>query len=333
MWYISFHGGSGSINNILVYHDSGDEHSQPDLLPTGGSNPALQELRGFALVGNSLYVLNAYKKYSQILIYGSGGNGGYNFTEVFASKDRTNSILHPYDLTFDTQGNCYVSSQDTNVVTGLDEAGSPLAVAPYLQQQYPPPTEFLAGTIVASSVGALPGVRSPAPPNVSAPQGLEVSFTDSTDTEVANSVRGVLFYNGYLYVADEPANEVKVYDSNTGALYGQIAGDNLSAPVQLLLNEATGVLYIGSSGNDSVVSYDISEKAPSGIVTPTTFIDGEVKHVSGMGFDADGYFFAAERKAQKIKKFPPDGSGSGKDFITNLPDDPEFILYVPKGSN
>ena len=91
-----------------------------------------------------------------------------------------------------------------------------------------------------------------------------------------------------------------------------------------------GVLYIGSSGNDSVVSYDLAQGTPSGTVLPKMFIDGEVKHVSGMAFDAEGCFYAAERKAKKIKKFPPDGSGRGKDFITDLPDEPEFILYVPK---
>ncbi len=330
MWYISFHGGSGGVNNIHVYHDNGHKHSHPHLLPTKGSNPALQELRGFDLVSGLLYVVDAYKKYSQILVYEAGGDGGYSFKEVFASKDTVNSILHPYDLTFDPQGHCFVSSQDNNVVTGLEQANSPLPVASYLQQQYPSPAEFLAGTIVASSIGALPGVPTPAPPDVSKPQGLGVRFTDHTNSRVANSVRGVLFYDGYLYVADEPANAVKLYDGSTGELYGQITGDNLSSPVQLLLNASTGILYISSSGNDSVVSYDLSKGAPSGIVAPTTFIAGKVKSISGMAFDADGNFYAAERKAKKIKKFPPDGSGGGKDFITDLPDNPEFILYVPK---
>jgi hypothetical protein len=329
MWYISFHGGDdkGDVNNIWVYHDSGKPHDNPDLLPTGGSNPKLQELRGFVIIDNLLYVANAYKKYSQILVYQADGNGDYSFKEVFASMDTVNSILHPYDLTFDAQGNCYVSSQDTNVVTGLQGANNPLSVASYLQQQYPPPDQFLAGTIVASSIGALPNVPSPSPPDVPIPQGLEVSFTDDTNTEVGNSVRGVLFYTDFLFVADEVASAIKIYDGKTGELYGQIAGKNLVSPVQLLVNQST--LYIASSDNDSVVSYDLSKGVPSGTVKPDTFIDGDVKHISGMAFDDDGYFYAAERKAQKIKKFHPDGS-DGKDFITDLPDDPEFIMFVPK---
>ena len=107
----------------------------------------------------------------------------------------------------------------------------------------------------------------------------------------------------------------------------ELSGSILPNPV---INSTTSVLYIGSTGNDSVVSYDLSQGAPQGTVQPTTFIDGQVKHVSGMSFDADGNFYAAERKAKKIKQFPPDGSGNGTDFITNLPDEPEFIMYVPK---
>ncbi len=143
MWYISFHGGPKGINNIRVYHDNGNQHSQPDLFPTGGSNP-LQELRGFVIVGNLFYVVNAYEKYSQILVYEADGNASYHFKDVFANGT-INSILHPYDLTFDTQGHCYVSNQDTNVVTGLQGAGSPLPVASYLQQHYSPPDNFYTG--------------------------------------------------------------------------------------------------------------------------------------------------------------------------------------------
>lgn len=333
MWYISFHGGSKGINNIRVYHDNGNPHSQPDLLPTGGSNPLLQELRGLVTIGNLLYIVNAYINYSQILVYEADGNAGYHFKEVFADGT-INSILHPYDLTFDSQGHCYVSNQDTNVVTGLQGTNSALPVASYLQQHYSPSDNFLKGTIVASSKGALPGTPTAPPPDVSTPpgQGLEVGFTQSRK-KVNHSVRGVLFHNDYLYVADEPANAVKVYDLSTGKLYGQIAGDKLKRPVQLLLETNTAVLYISSSGNDSVMSYDLSQGPPSGIVPPRMFINREVKNISGMAFGADGCFYASERLAKRIKKFPPDGSGSGEEFIKNLPDKPEFILYVPKSNN
>ncbi len=330
MWYVSFHGGSPGINNIQVYHDSGKQHSNPDLLPTGSPNPVLSELRAFCVVGDLLYVVNGYKEYSQILTYLSDGNGGYTFSHVFASKTTLGAIFHPYDLTFDDEQNCYISSQDTNVVTGLKAANIPMEVAPYLKNNYKPSDNFLLGTRVASSIGNLPNNPTPYPPNVAPPQGLGVNFTDSSDSKIAHSVRGVLYYNNYLFVSDEPDNSVKIYNIHSGELYAQIKGSHLSAPVQLLMKD--NILYIGSSGNDSVVTYDLGGGIPNGIVAPTTFIDGHVKHISGMDFGPDGNFYAAERKAGKIKMFPPDGSGKGETFIEGLPDNPEFIKYIPKSS-
>jgi len=325
MWYFSFHGGTGGINNIQVYHDSGKPHDQPNLLPTSAGDPTLQELRGFQIVGNLLYVINAYKKNSEVLCY-QGAGTDYVFKQIFASNETIRSIFHPYDLCFDSQGVGYVSSQDSNVVTAINAAGVAAPVAPYLLQQNPT-GQFLPGTFVASSVGALPGVAAPVPPNVAAPQGLLLSYTDDTDSRVLNSVRGVLHYLGDLFVCDEVADTVKVFDGISGALKAQIGGKHLQVPVQLLVGPKQ-VLYIASSKNDSVVSFDLSGGVPHGVVEAKKFIDGEVKHISGMSFGGDGKFYAAERKAKKIKCFEADGS-KGKDFISDLPDEPEFIMYVP----
>jgi len=330
MWYIGFHGGSSGVNNIQVYHDSGKPHSNPNLLPTDGSNPLLSELRAFYIVGDLMYVVNGYKKYSQVLTYKSNGQGNYVFNQVFASRDTINAIFHPYDITFDERGNCYISSQNSNVVTGVKGPNQPMDVAPFLLNNFPTSDIFLPGTRVASSHGELPKNQSPYPPNVATPQGLDVNFTNSSDTKIAHSVRGILYYPDYLFVSDEPANSVKIYFIQSGELYGEIKGDNLVSPVQLLLNGE--ILYIGSSGNASVVSIDLSNGVSKGVNPPTTFIDGHAKHVSGIAFDADGNFYIAERKAQKIKMFPADGRGKGETFIKDLPDNPEFIMYVPKES-
>ena len=123
---------------------------------------------------------------------------------------------------------------------------------------------------------------------------------------------------------------MKVNILATGALRAEIVGPNLREPVQLLLNESDGRPYIGSKGNDSILTCPVAHSAPVGKVEPRTFIDGKVKHVSGMAFDDAGRFYAAERTARRIKMFPPDGRGAGDDFITGLPDDPEFIHHVPK---
>jgi hypothetical protein len=328
MWYISFAGGDGGVNNILVYHDSGRPHARPELLPTGKDDPPLREVRGFAVAGRLLYVVNAHESLSQVLVYEGDPHGGYRFQKMLASMAEVGALVHPYDLTFDEQGNLYVSSQDTNVITGLGVAGGALEVAAHLRELYPPPHMFLVGTRVASSLGVLPAIGAPHPPDVGVPHGLAVGFEDETRRRVAHSVRGVVCHAGHLYVADEPADAVKVYDVETGKFCGQIAGDDLRAPVQLLLD--AGVLYIGSSGNDRVVCFDLAQGAPVGTVAPRTFVHGKVKHVSGMAFDAEGNFYAAERKKKRIRKFAPDGGGDGVEFIGGLPDEPEFILYVAK---
>ena len=117
-----------------------------------------------------------------------------------------------------------------------------------------------------------------------------------------------------------------MYELSSGELKAQITGDALDYPVQLLMQN--DVLYIGSSQNKSVVTYDMSDALPSGVVAPKTFITDKISHISGMGFDDEGNFYAAERKNKRILRFPSDGNGDGKVFIEGLPDFPEFILFV-----
>lgn len=54
------------VNNIQVFDDGGARVNAA-LLPIGGANPALKELRGLAFAGEKLYVVNGYKAYSPSL--------------------------------------------------------------------------------------------------------------------------------------------------------------------------------------------------------------------------------------------------------------------------
>ncbi|HVF06726.1 MAG TPA: hypothetical protein VNA20_17960 [Frankiaceae bacterium] len=73
----------------------------------------------------------------------------------------------------------------------------------------------------------------------------------------------------------------------------------------------------------------MSDAPPAGgVAARSTFIHGLVPHVSGMAFDPDGYLYAALRTAKQVLRFDADGSSSVT-FIDALPDDPEFIRYVP----
>jgi hypothetical protein len=324
VWLVTFHGGAKcSTNNVLAYDDSGKELGAA--LKVDSSSPALQELRGLALRGTSLYVVNGYKACSQVLVYVPHGTGTYRYDCVYASGAELTAMLHPYDLTFDATGKCYVSNQDTNVVVGLSGQNAPLPSPPSL------PEGVLSGTIVASSIGELSHV-SPAPPDVPEPLGLGVKCIDkdghkvdctTSGARVKHSVRGVQVYENFLCVADEAAGAVKVYDLGTGELAGQIAGGLLESPVQLLLQGSR--LYIG--GGSAVTSYDLSQGFPPSTVAPEKY-QKDLDEVSGIAFDPGGTFYAAERSAKTILRFSHKDS-TGKPFITGLCDEPEFILYVP----
>ena len=323
--FISFHGGTdpGNVNNILTYDLS---ESNPIGTPILPNTPKLQELRGFKFRGDQLYVVNAYKKLSQLLQYQQNASGSYQPVGdgILASNASINSIYHPYDLTIDENGTIYLSSQDTNVVTRMNEEGQAESTASYLSDTYPN-GNFMAGTFIASAIGDLPAVTEQGltpPENVSSPQGLSVS-QDPTTGRVLNSVRDVLTYEGYLYVSDEVNNSVNCYSLQTGELEGYIARGKMEAPVQLLVYD--GKLYIGAG--KSVFKYSIRKYgAPSGKAKPKKFIYKELDHVSGMAFDSNEDFYVAERKARKVLKYSHKGKSKAT-VLDNLPDNPEFIAF------
>jgi len=249
-------------------------------------------------------------------------SGQYVSPAVAASAKTVNSILHPFDLTFDQTGNIYLSSQDTNVVTGLDGQGTALSIPSYLASTYPK-GQFLSGTQVASSVGGLPSSPAPPPQSVPTPQGLAVAFTSGNDRKVEHSVRGVVWAGTCLLVADEPGDAVKVYSAN-GQLQGQIAGNGLKQPVHLLLEGET--LYISAS-NDTIYSYRMAAaNPPQGTVAPTPWLTDHLHSPSGMCFDSGGNFYVAQRKRKEVRQFDSSGKYKGP-LISNLADEPEFIVY------
>ncbi|MFL5801614.1 MAG: hypothetical protein ACJ8CR_07705 [Roseiflexaceae bacterium] len=358
MWYITFHGGDddaesqpaahartashkqatkkSGVNKVYAYDDTGQLITK-DVLPKHIPGVTLRELRGIAFgPDGDLYVVNAYWKYSQILHFKGAVNpdGSHDFVGIFAappsaepSTFSVDAISHPFAFTYDPDGNWYISSQDTNVVTRLPpNPATPLTVAPYLAQTYPQ-AQLLAGTFITSSNGALaPQVATNVPPL----QGLEVLLatsagaSSSSAAKVAKSVRDVVFHQGVLYVADEPASAVKLYDGTSGALIGQIADARLLAqPVHLLL--AGDTLLIGSTGTadlaPAVLSYDPATKTLAGFITG-------IASPAGIAQGADGCFYVASRKDKAIMKYVPQ-SQTLSPFIQSLPDEPEFLLYVP----
>lgn len=319
MLFVSFHGGKPSkdnptpVNNIFAYDKDGNRVTKTVLQ---GADNLLEELRGILLQNSLFYVASGSKKQDSLLCF-QGSGTEYSYVSALASNATVNSILHPFGFTFDSQSHCYVSSQDTNVVTRLVVAtGGKTATAAPLAPALPAGGTFLDGTFVASSNGSLPGVPATTP--VSPPAGLEVSFSEG-GAKVQHSVRDVVWVNGALYVADEPGNAVKVYDAN-GNYLGE--SNKVDGPVHLLVY--SGTLYVSSG--DQVFTSPLNASQP-GQLTLQPIPSVQVKDLSGMAFSNSGEFYAASRTKNEIWKY--DSSfGSPAKFAKNLPDNPEFLLHV-----
>jgi hypothetical protein len=311
MLFVTLHGGKPEQdpkkNNVHAHDKDGKKITSSVLEDTEGVT--LNELRGIYLVGKYLYVANANNTQNSVLCY-EGSETKYNFVGKFVSRETCKGILHPFDLTFDGAGHCYVSSQDTNVVTRLKvsadgKIGTPAPVAPAL----PAHGKFLPGTFVASSVGNLSEPTTAVPP----PLGLQYS----AEGEKKHSVRGIVWANNALYVVDQPAGRVKVYDQ-AGKFLGQ--SNEVKEPVHLLVHD--GSLYV--SGGNEVLTGKLSK--PAGDFTLSAIPGLRVKNGGGMAFTDSGHFCIASRTENSILKF--DANFKPMQFECKLPDNIEFLLHV-----
>ncbi|MGE5665355.1 MAG: hypothetical protein ACM3ZD_01845 [Betaproteobacteria bacterium] len=326
MWWISYRGeGRSGLENIGVFEDDGRPRTQHPLLldPSPKARP-LHIARGFALVGDDLYIANAWRKDSHVAHYRRDGAGGFRYAGMLLTSRQAPALVHPFDVELGDDGRLYVSNQDTNTVIAIDPATRKhLEIAPHLRSEFPQ-ADFLPGTVVASSRGRLPDVRGHLPVDVPPPEGLEVVL--DVHGKPRHSVRGIIAARGHLYVADEAGDAVKVFDLATGRLVARIKGKRMKKPVHLSLHE--GTLYIGAAGSGSILAYTPGDTPPAGKIKPRTIIDGKLQAPSGFAIGPDGDLYVAERLHQRVRRFGLDGTKKGV-FIDGLPDMPEFLVHVP----
>ena len=325
MWWISYRGeGKTGVENIGVFEDDGTPRKKHPLLldESPGAEP-LHIARGFALVGDDLYIANAWRKDSHIARY-RRRDDTFHFSDMVVTTKQVAALVHPFDVELGDDGRLYVSCQDTNTVLAiLPKTRKPAAVAAHLRKTFPD-GNFLPGTLVASSQGRLPEVRKMAPRNVPAPQGLKVVL--DVHGRPRHSVRGIIVHRGHLYVADEAGNAIKIFELKSGRLVARIKGKKLAKPVHLVLHG--GTLYIGAAGTGSILAYDIPKAAPRGKLKARTVIKGKLKAPSGFAIGPDGDLYVAERFDQRVRRFSIEGKKKGT-FIDGLPDMPEFLVHIP----
>jgi hypothetical protein len=325
VWWISYRGeGKHGLDNIGVFNDDGTVRKDHPLLldPSPKAHP-LHIPRGFALVGDDLYIANAWRRDSHVACYRRRGNSFHYANNLVTSKQAV-AMVHPFDVELGDDGRLYVSCQDTNTVIAiLPRSRKPAPVARHLREAFPK-GRFLPGTVVASAEGRLPDAGRTPPQDVPPPQGLEVVL--DVHGKPRHSVRGIIVHRQFLYVADEAGDAVKVFEVASGRLVARIHGRRIKKPVHLILHDET--LYIGAAGTGSILAYDIPEEPPQGKLKARAVIDGKLKAPSGFAIGPDGDLYVAERFEQRVRRFSLDGSKKGT-FIEGLPDIPEFLVHVP----
>jgi DNA-binding beta-propeller fold protein YncE len=328
VWWISYRGeGKAGVENIGVFEDDGRPRKEHPLLldPSPDAHP-LHIARGFALVGDDLYIANAWRKDSHIARY-HRHHDTFRYADVVVATEHVSAMVHPFDVELGDDGRLYVSCQDSNTVVAVVlDSRSPAPVAAHLTKNFPN-GNFLPGTLVASSRGRLPEVGDDAPLDVPSPQGLKVLL--DIHGKPRHSVRGIVVHRKHLYVADEAGDAVKVFEVASGRLVARIKGGALIKPVHLILHGET--LYIGAAGSGSILAFDIPARPPRGKLKARKVIDGKLKAPSGFAVGPDGDFYVAERFDQRVRRFSPKGKKKGT-FIDGLPDMPEFLVHVPDGA-
>ncbi len=325
MWWISYRGeGKTGVENIGVFEDDGTPRKEhPLLLDVSPDAQPLRIARGFAQVGDDLYIANAWRRDSHVARYRRNGDT-FHFAEVVVTSKHVSAMVHPFDVELGDDGRIYISCQDTNtVLVVLPKTRKPAPVAAHLRKRFPK-GNFLPGTLVASSHGRLPEYGDHTPLDVPAPQGLGVVL--DVHGRPRHSVRGIIVHRRNLYVADEAGDAVKIFDIASGRLVAHIKGKKLSKPVHLILHGET--LYIGAAGTGSILAYDIPKAAPRGKLKARIVIDGKLKAPSGFAIGPDGDIYVAERFDQRVRRFSAKGKKKGT-FIDALPDMPEFLVHVP----
>ena len=325
MWWISYRGeGKTGVENIGVFEDDGTPRKEHPLLldPAPDAHP-LHIARGFALVGDDLYIANAWRKDSHVARYRRHGDT-FRYAGIVVDTKDVSAMVHPFDVELGDDGRLYVSCQDTNTVVAiLPKTRKPAPVAAHLRKTFPD-GNFLPGTLVASSQGRLPEVGDRAPRDVPAPLGLKVVLDEHGKPR--HSVRGIIVHRKHLYVADEAGDSVKIFEVASGRLVGRIKHKRMTKPVHLVLHG--GTLFIGAAGSGSILAFDLTEAAPRGKLKARVVIDRKLDAPSGFAIDAQGIFYVAERRKQRVRRFSQEGKKMGT-FIARLPDMPEFLMHVP----
>ena len=349
MLLITFHGGKDGVNNVYGFSTSdGRLETKAALSVSHHDEVKLDELRGMAIFGGNLFVVNGSKSHSSLLVFQGPPKSGPSFEFLNTVTGPGQSIMHPFGVAFEASSlptHCYVSNQDSNVVARVKlESGKhgevvgtlgSGCVSDYLNKLWPAPARFLDGTFVASQIGALADVAVVAPDVSETNGGLKVTGTGSP-LRPANSVRDVAVANGLLFVCDEMDCQINMYEVHHGVYLGSGALSG-NQPTHLAI-DGKG-LWASAGETLWWTALPVSSSAPSLPFLQIAIVVPAKHKIGGISFDDANHVYVVTQdgtgtKGQgTIQKFsvtagtPPTLSG-GSTFATITDDTPEFCLFV-----
>lgn len=241
MLLITFSGEAGKpgvtnpINN--VYGVTADGSQLPDLLNPAGVS--ISELRGMAVAEGYLYAANSHKLGSRILRFAfTDPSGPFTYADTYASQDTTPGLMHPYQPVFDGEGNLFVSSQDTCVVTKFLGKENVAPTSQWLSENFPE-IDFYQGTWAPGAEKS----EGPSPPDAvkSSDGGLKAPRGIATAPALNR-----------FYVADNTDNSVKSYSLSKGTFHGKVLELNSGLPVGLAFDAASGLLFVTAEKSNTV---------------------------------------------------------------------------------
>jgi hypothetical protein len=253
---ISFHGGSGGVNNL--------QNCPPgtDILDTKGVQ--LDELRSFTLGPSGhkhLYVVNANKTLSQILRFDipSQPGGKYTNGQTFAREH----LHHPFNAVFGPDGNLYVSNQDAakDGKIKITEYEGPSGANPgkYIK-------DFASGFTTLRGIYWVGNQLFATDEGDKSHPGTVTVF--NSDGSVASTITAIsqpvhLVYDGkYVYVGSKGTDGVWALDPKS-----PVSPTN---PVQIISNvkDGSGIaipgdgnLYLGQRATKEVWQYELDESS------------------------------------------------------------------------
>jgi hypothetical protein len=355
MLLVTFHGGKSGINNVCGYSHKHGKLEQ-DAALAEPSQGQLSELRAMVLANGQLYVANGAKSQSTVLAYPvpstlpkSGpwfANPSILIGPTTGTTGFQTSIAHPFGIAFADAATCFISNQDTNVVSKVTLTNGTWSLGSGSQSSYLnnlfTVRSFLDGTYVASQVGILEDVGVATTVVDHAHGGLAASFDG---TKVQNSVRDVAIANGILFVCDEPQQVINMYSLANDNYLGS---SNVLSKSPTHLSTYNGGLYVSAGPGLYWAQLPSSTSSPTLTLTPIALTPPSEDKIGGISFDAASSTvyvpFQTGTGGKKTKKEKPGGSiysfaltqqsqsalpvlSNAAALVSSLSDTPEFVLY------